>query len=162
MKISDNGDLKSFTKYDVFIRQLLVFSKKLLDEDVNLWFREYYKKHLDEEVEDFNRKLCNNLQRKYKYRASDYNILIMKAQGLEFSSSKADATYSIKNKKDGEVVKFDTYNGYWYTASDEGKDRNLVLFDYGDFYCMGNVFPLATYFVVRTQEKSKELMNDNG
>ena len=32
-------------------------------------------------------------------------------------------------------------------VTETGKEQGLVLFDYGDFYCMGGIFPLATYFV---------------
>lgn len=155
----ENG-IWTFNKYDVIRKHLIVFSEKLLDEQVNDWFRKYYarnQKH-DPEVEDFDRRLCNNLKKKFGFTAKDWGVWLMQAQYSHFFE-RVNKRYTITSSKGKEVI-FDNYNGLWYTATETGAGEHLVMFDYGDFYGLGSVFPLATYFVIRAKSWKDEHENE--
>lgn len=152
MKISENGNI-TWSADDVFFRQVIVFSEKLLDEQVNKWFGEYCKKLnpnrslYAEELEPKTKYINSHLEKKFGFTKSDFGVWIMQSQTRAFYvGDSRPITYTITNGNNEKVI-FDHYNGYWYTATETGKEQGLVLFDYGDFYCMGGIFPLATYFV---------------
>ena len=162
MKISGDG-VVTWSVNDVFLRQLIVFHEKLLDEQANNWFRKYCQKVRPDktalqaaELEPKHKYICDYLKKKYGFEERDFGVWIMQSQSKErgnFGNDKEMAKYTIvdHNHTDDKVI-FDQYNGYWYTATETGKEQGLVLFDYGDFYCMGAIFPLATYFVMRVKE----------
>lgn len=166
MKISEDGKVITWSVNDIFIRQLIVFSAKLLDEQANNWFRAYCRKVRPDktsltamELEPKSKYICSRLEKKFGFEEKDFGVWIMQSQSKEwgnFGSDKEITKYTITDDNHmGDKVVFDQYNGYWYTATEIGKEQGLVLFDYGDFYCMGNIFPLATYFVMRAKEYGK-------
>ena len=163
MKISEDGKVVTWSVNDVFLRQLIVFHEKLLDEQANDWFRKYCLKVRPDktslkaaELEPKRKYICDHLKKKYGLEEKDFDVWIMQAQSKEwgnFGNDKEMTKYTIvDNNHIGDKVIFDQYNGYWYTATETGKEQGLVLFDYGDFYCMGAIFPLATYFAMRVYE----------
>ena len=161
MKISKDGVI-TYSDHDVFIRHLIVFSDKLLNEEANNWFGEYCKKISPDkpltatDLEPKRKYICSHLKKKYNFEDNDFGVWLFQASSRGFGNvgnDRKNATYSIKDANHmGDRVAFDHYNGYWYTATETGTEQGLVLFDYGDFYCMGGIFPLATYFVMRTKE----------
>ena len=162
MKISEDGKIVTWSVNDVFLRQLIVFHEKLLDEQANNWFRKYCQKVRPDktalkaaELEPKHKYICNHLKKKYGFEERDFGVWLMQAQSKEwgnFGNDKEMTNYTIVDDGRGLKVIFNQYNGYWYTATETGKEQELVLFDYGDFYCMGAIFPLATYFVMRAKE----------
>lgn len=162
MKISEDGKEITWSVNDIFLRQLIVFSEKLLDEQANNWFREYCRKVRPDktsltamELEPKSKYICSRLEKKFGFEEKDFGVWLFQSQSKEwgnFGSDKEMTKYTIKDDKRGLKVVFNQYNGYWYTATEIGKEQGLVAFDYGDFYCMGAIFPLATYFVMRAKE----------
>lgn len=163
MKISEDGKVVTWNINDVFLRQLIVFSEKLLDEQANDWFRKYYptvrpdKTSINAaDLEPKHNYICDHLKKEYGFEEKDFDVWLMEAQSLQkrgdFDNDEVMTKYTIRDDDRGLKVVFDQYNGYWCTATKTGKEQGLVLFDYGDFYCMNAIFPLATYFVMRVKE----------
>ena len=166
MKISrDKGGIVwTYSKHDVFKRQFILMSSKLIDESVNNWFRSYLMRYYkdvdistkgikDKETEkkftQIKEKSTKVLMDKYGFTDKDFNIALMEFRGVEVSPDKSKTSYTLNNEKLGITLKFDYFNGYWYESADHPE---YAFFDYGDFYCMGDVLPLATFYVILTNQ----------
>ena len=160
MRIDNNG-VMIFTKNDVIIRHLIIFSEKLLDEKVNDWFRDFLQQNKDVDMgseEDIKNTICQCLIDKFNFNDDDFGVIMLNINSID--GDRGFFNYTITHQtKDNKTINFDNYNGYWYTATKQGAEYHLVLFDYGDFYCLGNVFPLATFFVGMAKRESKKVSN---
>lgn len=164
MKISDGHII--VTEHDVIIRHLILFHEKLLDESANQWFREYCKENtkfndfMEVDTDSVNDDYVNKyLQEHFNFSDKDFGVWLLKSRVIEIGLDRASLNFTVTGDA-GKVV-FDSYNGFWYTATKTGIEHHLVLFDYGDFYCLGNVFPLATYFVLCAKKWDKEHKEGN-
>ena len=89
MKILENGKI-IWSADDVFFRQVIVFSEKLLDEQVNKWFGEYCKKLSPnrslyaEELEPKAKYINSHLEKKFGFSKSDFGVWIMQSQTRAF------------------------------------------------------------------------------
>jgi hypothetical protein len=150
MKINSEGGI-TFTKGDVFIRDYIIFSDKLLNEKHNRWFKEWVTIHSDDELDDdkgkaymqVSKELCGYLE-KQGYTSDDMSVLKIRWKGID-TGDRRKTKFTIIHPKTGQKVKFDHYNGYWYTATETGKDAHLVMFEWGDFYSMGSIFPIVAF-----------------
>ena len=161
MKVSrgKDGIVWTYSKHDVFKRQFILMSSKLVDEAANNWFRSYlmrYYKNVDisstasrnkdvqKKLDTIRGKTAALLSEKYGFGDRDFDVYIMSFSSVECEPDKSKFSYELSNKN-GEKLKFNNYNGYWYECEEHPE---YIFFDYGDFYCMGNVFPLATFCVI--------------
>ena len=152
MTISDNG-VVTLNENDIIRRQLIMFSRKLLDEKANNWFKEYYGKQQCDNLESVRKPVCDYLIKNFGFKDDELEIMLFNINAI--SPSADGARYTIVHNVDKKDICFDTYNGYFYTASKQGSEYNLVLFDYGDFYCLVYAFPLAFYFYLLAKEFEK-------
>lgn len=140
---------------DVINRELIVFPEKWLGDTVNAWFRQYYIKHSkDGKV---NEKYVNKrLMEKYGFTKDDFGIWLLDATPLHLVGDKSDKFTITSNK--GEKVIFDNFNGLYYTATETGTEFKYVLFDHGDFYCLGNIYPFAMYNYIKARNEKFDRM----
>ena len=151
MKITDEGMI-TFSKGDLFIRDYIIFSDKLLNEKQNKWFRNWVDKHsgdelgTDDEQQAYSivsKELCGYLQ-KQGFTDDDMNVLKIRWKGID-TGDRRKTKFTIIHPKTGQKVKFDHFNGYWYTATEIGSNAHLVMFEWGDFYSMGSIFPIVAF-----------------
>lgn len=163
MRIIKERNVVQFREDDIFYRQLIIFSEKLIDESVNDWFRDYIKELSPNTDMSLKREeICSHLQEHFGFSENDFGVWLLpvKSEGFGgYGKSKAESSYKISNSTGDKSIIFDKYNGFWYTATETGKDEGLILFDYGDWYCMYGIFPLANYFVSVAQEHSNKKVN---
>lgn len=145
MRLKKDGSY-IFSKSDTFHRELYCFSDKLLDSSVNKWFRLYANKHNICDYEQARRDITDYMINTRGYSEKEIkNVFILKTTD-NVAGDRRKYKYTIMDNF-GDTIKFDTFNGFWYTASDIGKDAHMVLFDQGEFYCMRDIFPLANYLL---------------
>ena len=163
MKALKDGSIK-FKATDVFHRKLIVIPEKLLDEKANAWFNTYISKlDPDTEMNTKHEEICGHLKEKFGFHTGHFAVWLMWKVSKPFGNmgnDKEHTQYTLTDQADGKKIVFDHYNGYWYTATKEGADEELIMFDYGDFYCMHEIFPLANYFVAKCEELARGQMND--
>lgn len=148
-----------FEDGDVINRELIVFPEKWLGDAVNAWFKNYYFNHSkDGKV---NEKYVNKrLMDKYGFTKDDFGIWLL---GVTCSLLVSDKTngFTITSNK-GEKVIFDNFNGLYYTATETGTEFGYVMFDYGDFYCLRNIYPFAVYKYTKARDEKFDKMQKEG
>ena len=160
MQISkeNSGTIITFSYHDVFKRQFILMSSKLIDEEYNNWFRTYLKRYKNVDISTSGARQEDNFKRieliksrctkllseKFGFGEFDYNVAIIEFKGTDITPNKSQREYTIKNRN-GNSLTFHNFNGYWFECDNHPE---YVFFDYGDFYCMGDVLPLATFFVI--------------
>ena len=137
------------SKRDIFNRKFIMMNSKLVDEAANNWFRSYLRRYKDinintletvepDRLEQIRKKALDHFA---EYGLTDENsgVYLMTCSSLDTTTDKGERKYTLKNRK-GEQMIFSSFNGYWYESEDHPE---FIFFDYGDFYCMSAVFPLA-------------------
>ena len=151
MRLKKDGSY-IFSKSDTFHRELYCFSDKLLDSSVNKWFRLYADEHNICDYEQARRDITDYMINTRGYSASEINTVLIMTITDNVAGDRRKYKYTVTYDSGGNEIKFDTFNGFWYTASEIGKDAHMVLFDKGEFYCMRDIFPLADYLIEMSRE----------
>lgn len=150
MRLKKDGSY-IFSKSDTFHRELYCFSDKLLDSSVNKWFRLYADEHNICDYEQARRDITDYMINTRGYSESAIKTVMIMTLTDNVAGDRRKYKYTVTDD-DGNKIKFDMFNGFWYTASEIGKDAHMVLFDKGEFYCMRDIFPLADYLIKMSRE----------
>lgn len=157
MKALKDGSF-NFKATDVFKRKMIVIPEKLLDEKANAWFKKYISE-LDPETDMTapakREEICSYLKDNFKFNDGHFSVWIIYHTSKPFGNmgeTREQATYKLTDSTGLQTVIFDHFNGYWYTATKTGKEHKVIMFDYGDFYSMVDIFPLAHYFYRAAEE----------
>ena len=144
-----------FGENDIFHRELIMLSQKLLDNSVNDYFRTYYKEHCTAGskllTEEQDQEFISYLEEHFNFTGDDLFLTAVEIRSCNIASE-TNCKYKLRSAM-GEQVLFDKHNGYWYESSDGDK---YALFDYGNFYCMEQVLPLAYYFYLKYKKWQRE------
>lgn len=152
-----------YSKHDLFRRKYIMMSSKLVNESVNNWFRSYLRRYKDldlldtdidyKKLEQLRERAAVHLASKFNLSDDDLCAFLIYDRTVDTTFDKYSRSYNLKNFRTGETMKFTKYNGYWFECGD---NSDFIFFDYGDFYCMSEVFPLA-YFCYICAEKWRML-----
>lgn len=150
MKIYKSGRIV-INKTDRIKRRLIVFTKYAIDYDANKWFVQYINDH---DIDSLEAETV--LQDILKYFADERNetdasildVFTFTTDNKLQQGERADSrTYKYTmTGENGQQAVFNEYNGFFYTSK---TNQLYVIFEYGDFYCMESIFPLAAYLLIQ-------------